>query len=454
MNGRHAGNKLAAIPGPGQRMCRVGNLPQDHRDEDRVSVDLDGAGPLRREDRHRLSRPHAGAAFAPFADRPHRARRGRHPYRPAPHDRGCRHRARPGDRQGARRPQGHHPLRLDRPSHGRGLHARRCGRVGPAASRLAGGVRAAEGRRVRHRAVPRVLSGAGAERRASRCTSSISMARTATTSPRPASRRWRACFRTAFALDPRNADAMPSTKGTLTGMSVTMRAYTVHAPPDEPAAPERFAFVKDGFSWPALFVPILWILWHRLWLTLVWLRRLRAGRRLDGRLVGDDAAIDRRHPRQPPLRARGEQHPPAVARRAAAGARSAASFGRISTRRRSRFFDKWRRREPAAAARAARGDRARRLSAGIAPRRRRRADPRPLPGAGASERRHHRLRLGQPALRRQGLRARRARDRRRDRRHLRSRGRRQAPSGSCCRASAPSPIAGAGSTPCPAWSRR
>ena len=34
--------------------------------------------------------------------------------------------------------------------------------------------------------------------------------------------------------------------------------------------PERFAFVKDGFSWPALFVPILWILWHRLWLALVW----------------------------------------------------------------------------------------------------------------------------------------------------------------------------------------
>jgi hypothetical protein len=48
-----------------------------------------------------------------------------------------------------------------------------------------------------------------------------------------------------------------------------MRAYTVHAPPDE-AEPERFAFVKDGFSWPALFVPILWVLWHRLWLALVW----------------------------------------------------------------------------------------------------------------------------------------------------------------------------------------
>jgi hypothetical protein len=50
---------------------------------------------------------------------------------------------------------------------------------------------------------------------------------------------------------------------------MAMRAYTVHAPPEAPAAPERFAFVKDGFSWPALFVPIIWILWQRLWLTLM-----------------------------------------------------------------------------------------------------------------------------------------------------------------------------------------
>jgi hypothetical protein len=48
-----------------------------------------------------------------------------------------------------------------------------------------------------------------------------------------------------------------------------MRAYTVHAPPREPPSPEEFAFVKDGISWPALFVPILWILWRRLWLALI-----------------------------------------------------------------------------------------------------------------------------------------------------------------------------------------
>ena len=48
-----------------------------------------------------------------------------------------------------------------------------------------------------------------------------------------------------------------------------MPTYTVHAPPEEPPAPERFAFVKDGFSWPALFFTLLWILWHRMWLALI-----------------------------------------------------------------------------------------------------------------------------------------------------------------------------------------
>jgi hypothetical protein len=28
-------------------------------------------------------------------------------------------------------------------------------------------------------------------------------------------------------------------------------------------------FVKDGFSWPAFFIPLLWLIWHRLWLALV-----------------------------------------------------------------------------------------------------------------------------------------------------------------------------------------
>jgi hypothetical protein len=50
-----------------------------------------------------------------------------------------------------------------------------------------------------------------------------------------------------------------------------MKAFTVHMPPDlaGDAAAERAAFVKDGFCWPALFIPLLWLLWHRLWLVLV-----------------------------------------------------------------------------------------------------------------------------------------------------------------------------------------
>jgi hypothetical protein len=51
-----------------------------------------------------------------------------------------------------------------------------------------------------------------------------------------------------------------------------MKIYTVHAPPagDKGAAdPTRFAFVKEGFCWPALFVPVLWILYRRLWMVLL-----------------------------------------------------------------------------------------------------------------------------------------------------------------------------------------
>ncbi len=50
-----------------------------------------------------------------------------------------------------------------------------------------------------------------------------------------------------------------------------MKTFTVHMPPDlaGDAAAERTVFVKDGFCWPALFMPVLWLLWHRLWLVLV-----------------------------------------------------------------------------------------------------------------------------------------------------------------------------------------
>jgi hypothetical protein len=49
--------------------------------------------------------------------------------------------------------------------------------------------------------------------------------------------------------------------------------YSVYEPPadapDLAARAEALVFVKEGFSWPALFVPGLWLLYQRMWLELV-----------------------------------------------------------------------------------------------------------------------------------------------------------------------------------------
>lgn len=51
-----------------------------------------------------------------------------------------------------------------------------------------------------------------------------------------------------------------------------MPTYTVHAPPPKQgnttSAPERFAFVRDGFYFWAFLLAPLWLLWRRLWLAL------------------------------------------------------------------------------------------------------------------------------------------------------------------------------------------
>jgi hypothetical protein len=45
-----------------------------------------------------------------------------------------------------------------------------------------------------------------------------------------------------------------------------MKIYTAHR---FPAAPREHArFVKDGFSWPAFFFPVIWLVIKRLWLPL------------------------------------------------------------------------------------------------------------------------------------------------------------------------------------------
>jgi hypothetical protein len=52
-----------------------------------------------------------------------------------------------------------------------------------------------------------------------------------------------------------------------------MSVYTVYEPPlratDVRSDPDRFTFVRDGFSFWAFLVAALWMLWHRMWLVLV-----------------------------------------------------------------------------------------------------------------------------------------------------------------------------------------
>jgi len=52
-----------------------------------------------------------------------------------------------------------------------------------------------------------------------------------------------------------------------------MAVYTVHQPPlratDAAPDPQRFVFVRDGFSIWAFVAAALWMLWHRMWLILV-----------------------------------------------------------------------------------------------------------------------------------------------------------------------------------------
>lgn len=52
-----------------------------------------------------------------------------------------------------------------------------------------------------------------------------------------------------------------------------MSVYTVHEPSpkgeESEPNPERFVFVRDGFSFWAFLVPPLWMLRYRLWLVLV-----------------------------------------------------------------------------------------------------------------------------------------------------------------------------------------
>lgn len=52
-----------------------------------------------------------------------------------------------------------------------------------------------------------------------------------------------------------------------------MTVYSVYEPggelPNLTERADRVAFVKEGFAWLALFVPVLWLIYHRMWIELI-----------------------------------------------------------------------------------------------------------------------------------------------------------------------------------------
>ncbi len=52
-----------------------------------------------------------------------------------------------------------------------------------------------------------------------------------------------------------------------------MTVYSVYEPasgaPNIEARAEALQFVKEGFSWPAFFVPALWLIYCRMWIELI-----------------------------------------------------------------------------------------------------------------------------------------------------------------------------------------
>ena len=52
-----------------------------------------------------------------------------------------------------------------------------------------------------------------------------------------------------------------------------MTVYSVYEPPakaqDLAERAEGVAFVKEGFAWVAFLVPLLWLIYHRMWIELV-----------------------------------------------------------------------------------------------------------------------------------------------------------------------------------------
>ena len=74
-----------------------------------------------------------------------------------------------------------------------------------------------------------------------------------------------------------------------------MSIYTVYEPPlkahESAPDPERFVFVRDGFSFWAFLLAPWWMLRHRLWLALICYVILAVALSIALRLIGASAAV-------------------------------------------------------------------------------------------------------------------------------------------------------------------
>ena len=74
-----------------------------------------------------------------------------------------------------------------------------------------------------------------------------------------------------------------------------MSIYTVYEPPlkahESAPAPERFVFVRDGFSFWAFLLAPLWMLRHRLWLAFAGYVIVAIGLQVALRLVGASTGV-------------------------------------------------------------------------------------------------------------------------------------------------------------------
>jgi hypothetical protein len=69
-----------------------------------------------------------------------------------------------------------------------------------------------------------------------------------------------------------------------------MTTYTVHAPPVSATGgrseADRIIFVKDGFCWPAFLIPVIWMIYRRMWIVLCLYALFAVAIELSGRFLG------------------------------------------------------------------------------------------------------------------------------------------------------------------------